>query len=110
MSVNHHYAVAVLNDEMRPRMLEGESVIFAKDQVPAPDRDVFISLRAGGYLLRELVSMDESGVTVHAYAPDSTSYIPLDAITSIYPIIQRCLYSLDDLLQTGKTEDLRIDP
>lgn len=104
MSVRHHYAVAVLNDDMRPRMFQGESVIFDKDQVPRPDRDVFISLRTGGYLLRELVSMDEGGVTVHTYAPDSTAVIPLDAIAGMYPIIQRCFCSLGDLL--GRTEDI----
>lgn len=98
MTVKHHYAAAVLNDDMRPRMFQGESVIFDKAQVPRPDRDVFISLRTGGYLIRELVSINESSITVHTYTPDAISVVSLDEVAGVFPIVQRCLCSLDDLL------------
>jgi phage repressor protein C with HTH and peptisase S24 domain len=98
MTTENRYAMAVPNDDMSPRMRKDESVIFEKGRVPRPDDDVVIVLSTGAYLIRELVSMDESAVQVRTYTPDAATFISIAAIADMFPIISRCFCSLDELL------------
>lgn len=98
MSAQSRYAVTVPNEDMSPRMFKDESVIFEKDRAPSDDDDVVIVLSMGTYLIRELVGMNEKDLRVRTYTPDAVSVIPLNTVAGVYPIVQRCLCSLDDLL------------
>ncbi|MFM0363724.1 hypothetical protein [Paraburkholderia sediminicola] len=98
MSIQARYAVAVPNDDMSPRMCKDESVIFEKDRVPRADDDVVIVLSTGTYLIRELVGMNERDVHVRTYMPDATAAISTNTVANVYPIVQRCFCSLDELL------------
>lgn len=107
MSIQSQYAVAVPNADMSPRMFKDESVIFDKDQEPRSGDDVVIVLSTGAYLIRDLVGMNERELQVHTYAPDATAVIPLNTVAGVYPIVQRCFCSLDELLVTLELPEVR---
>jgi phage repressor protein C with HTH and peptisase S24 domain len=107
MSIQARCAVPVPSDDMSPRMLRNESVIFETDQEPRSGDDVVIVLSTGAYLIRDLIDMNERELEVHTYTPDTTTIIPRNTVAAVYPIVMRCFCSLDELLEQAGLPEAR---
>jgi phage repressor protein C with HTH and peptisase S24 domain len=91
-----YLAVRVDASDMRPRIKPNETVIYDSQALPEPGDDIVIELRAGRFIVRELVSMDAQAYRLKSYSPASVSTLTLDKVTAAHPIIARCKSSFYD--------------
>ncbi|MFP6557395.1 helix-turn-helix transcriptional regulator [Paraburkholderia sp. B3] len=80
-------ALRVTSQEMFPRFLAGEYVLYEETDDAAPGDEVVLVMRDGSTKIRKLVERTDSRVRVAMYSPSSVATFEASSISTIHPVV-----------------------
>lgn len=80
-------AVRVTSQEMFPRFLAGEYVLYEETDDAAPGDEVVLVMRDGSIKIRKLIERTNSRVRVAMYSPSSAVTFEASGISAIHPVV-----------------------
>jgi phage repressor protein C with HTH and peptisase S24 domain len=80
-------ALRVTSQEMFPRFLAGEYVLYEETDDAAPGDEVVLVMRDGTAKIRKLVERTDKRVRVAMYSPSSTATFDASGIAAIYSVV-----------------------
>lgn len=80
-------ALRVTSQEMFPRFLAGEYVLYEETDDAAPGDEAVLVMRDGSTKIRKLIERTDKRVRVAMYSPNSTATFDASGIAAIHPVI-----------------------
>jgi len=80
------YLGKILCDNMHPRHMADEYVVFDTSEVPEVGDDVFCIMADGSTITWRLDAMSETELTVGGYNPALQYKLPRSSVDALYPI------------------------